>query len=115
MVLAAAGCLRRLVAVQRWPLGVGGLVWVDVGELRSMGLGTIPLRTLVLGAAVWLVLVSRSIWIPALLVAGSGCIFRLWPRRRFWIRVRQCRLGSARPARAIQSLVGSRILRERLQ
>ena len=48
--------IRQRLASERWtrlgalpvrPLGLGGLVWLDLGERRPLGLGSLPLRPLV--------------------------------------------------------------------
>src|SRR5579884_3284648 len=77
---------RRLGAVSLWPLGVGALVWMDLGQLRPVGLGAVSLRPLVLGSA-WMVLVSGwAAWI-VLLEPCAGGVLRLWTRRvRFRVR-----------------------------
>src|SRR3954464_1247914 len=68
-VEADRGGWRRLGTVSPRPLGVGRLVWVDVGQLRPVGLGTVSLWPLVLGHGFRLVLVSGRIGPPSLLVA----------------------------------------------
>src|SRR5271157_1287791 len=93
--LCLASDRRRpgLGSVQQWPLGLAGLVWMDLGQLRYLGLGAISLRTLVLRTAHGLVLVSGSPGSPELLVAGDGGVVRIWRRCRLRFRFRQRRLG----------------------
>src|SRR5579863_9592111 len=92
-------------------MGLGGLVWMDVGGLRSVGLGAVPLRALVQPCGLWMAVVSRRNRGAALLVAGSGGVLRIWRRVRVWIRIRQRRLGCAGALRGFPSLVGPRVLR----
>src|ERR1041385_4838120 len=96
----------RLGALSLRPLGVGRLVWVDLGQLRSVGLGAVSLRALV----PWeprLVLVSGRDRRAALLVARAGRLDRIRRRRRIWIRLPQYRLGTAGALRNLPSLVGT--------
>ena len=76
------------------PLGLGRLLWLDLGELRPLGLGAVSLWPLVLCGTVWLVLVSG--WIRAsLLVARAGGILWIWAGGRRRIRIWEYRLGGA--------------------
>ena len=50
-----------LGAVSERPLGLGRLLWMDMGQLRPLGLGAVSLWALVLCRTTWLVLVSRRI------------------------------------------------------
>ena len=43
----ASQCGPRLGSLPVRPLGLGRLVWLDLGELRPLGLGALPLRPLV--------------------------------------------------------------------
>src|SRR5437588_991960 len=49
----------RLGPLSVWTLGLGTLLWLDVGLLRAMGLGTLSLWPLVCSRR-FLVLVARS-------------------------------------------------------
>ncbi len=52
------------------------LVWLDLGQRRSLGLGPVPLWPLVLENRLRLALVSGRVRHAALLVAGPGRLFR---------------------------------------
>ena len=84
-----------LGAVSRRPVGVAGLVWLDVGEQRPVGVGALPLWPLVLGYGLRLVLVSGRDRRAPLLVPGAGRILWFRPRHRGGIRIREYRLGAA--------------------
>ena|SRR5437870_2425909 len=91
---------------------VGGLVWLELGELRPVGLGALSLRTLVLYFALWLVLDPWRVLRAALLEPGAGGVLRLWwISLRIRIRVFRFLLGTAGPLRALLPLVGAGLLR----
>src|SRR6185437_13570496 len=83
---------RRLDSVPRWPLGLGALLGVDVGFLRALGMGSLPLRTLV---PVWrfVGVVARSgwsrlrLWLSLSAYLGACLRLLLRIRRRCWIRI----------------------------
>ena len=56
---------------QNRPLGLGRLLWLDLGQLRSVGLGAVSLRSLVLwsggdGLGIQARSMARHYWSPAL-------------------------------------------------
>ena len=51
------------------------LVWLDLGELRPVGLGAVSLWPFVQSAGLWVALVSRGDRCSALLVSGAGGLF----------------------------------------
>src|ERR1039458_8341966 len=113
--LASDGGGSRLVALSLWPLGLGRLVWMGVGELGLLGLGAVSLRSLVPGCRLRLVLVPRRFRHALQLVAGPGWVLRIRPRGGLWRRiwVREYRMGAAGSVRSLQSLVGPRAQRRR--
>ena len=86
-----------------------GLLWLDLGQSRPLGLGSLPLRTLVPPCPSWLGLVPRLLLLPSLLATGTGGLFRLWrawrARDRPGFEVRTLRLDSAGAGRALLSMV----------
>src|SRR5580658_2452680 len=100
----------RLGAVPERALGLGRLLWLDLGEFRPLGLGAVSLWPMVLCGAVWMVLVSRR-FRTALLVAGHGRFFRIRAGRGRGFRLREYRLGGAGAFRAYLCVVGPRVLR----
>src|ERR1039457_987510 len=106
--LASDGGGGGLVALSLWPLGLGRLVWMGLGEFRFLGLGTVSLWPLVPGCGLRLVLVPRRVRHAPLLVAGAGWVLRIRPRSRLWRRiwVREYRMGAAGSLRSLPSLVG---------
>ena len=74
-------------------LGVGGLVWVDLGQLRSVGLGALSLRPLVLQCR-RVVVVSGRHRPPPLLVACARGILRFRTGSRCRLRLRKRGLGA---------------------
>jgi hypothetical protein len=100
---------RRLDSVPRWPLGLGALLGVDVGFLRALGMGSIPLRTLV---PVWrfVGVVARSgwsrLWLSLSAYLGACLRLLLRIRRRGWIWFWLGRMASHRPLRSFLPVVG---------
>src|SRR5579885_3635670 len=84
-----AHCGSGLGPVPLRPLDMDRLLRLDMGKLRSVGLGAISLRPLVFCSAVWLVLVAGGIRRPPLLASRAGGIFRLG---RLWRDQRRVRL-----------------------
>src|SRR5579872_1414846 len=101
---ASVGAERagRLGPVSRRQLGLGALLRLDLGGLRALGMGSIPLRSLamverrlgmVAGTGVGCGILSS--------VLGAGVRFVLWLRRwlgiRFWLgRLGRVRLAATR-------------------
>src|SRR6185312_330219 len=104
---------RRLDAVSRRTLGLGTLLGLDVGFLRALGMGALPLRTLVPVRRI-MGLVAGSGWsrlwlwlsLPADLGACLRLLFRI--RWRSWIRIWLWFGGMAShwPVRSILPVVG---------
>ena len=79
---------------QNWPLGLGRLLWLDLGERRSLGLGAVSLRPLVHGRG-WMVLVSGADLWTSLLGARLRRLLRLGRRHRSGIRIWRIGLGTS--------------------
>ena len=96
-----------------WALGLGRLVWLDLGQLRSVGLGAVPLWTMVLRRAVGMELVPGVDHGAALLVSGVGWVLwlrtRCRGRHRLWVWQRG--LGGIGSVRSVPSVVGKGLLR----
>jgi hypothetical protein len=60
---------------------LGALLRLDVGGLRSLGLGTIPLWQMVLERRSWLVLVAWAAVVGPFLEPGLGWFLRVGQRR----------------------------------
>src|ERR1700722_20198832 len=87
----------RLGSLSSWPLGMGRLLWLDLDQWRPLGLGSLSLRPVVQRTLRLGVVAGRDLW-SLLLEAGASWFLRMgrtWIWRRFWIRIRQCRLGCA--------------------
>jgi hypothetical protein len=88
---------RQVGALPLRPLGLGGLVWVELDQLRPVGLGAVSLRPMV-PSRQSLVLVARRLRRAPLLAARAGRLFRLGPRRvrfRRRLRLRARGMGAA--------------------
>src|ERR1035438_9376469 len=105
----------RLGSLPVRPLGLRRLVWLDLGQLRPLGLGSLSLRSLVprrlrLGRG------TRAGHPPPLLVARAGGLLRVW---RWWVwcrlRFRQRGLVCPGAVRGLPPLVGTRLRWRRLQ
>ena len=86
-----------------------GLLWLDLGQPRPLGLGSLPLRALVPPRPFRLGLVSRLLLLPSPLATGPGGLFRVrrpWRARdRPGFEVRTLRLDSAGARGALLPLV----------
>src|ERR1017187_10443340 len=101
---------RRLGSLPVRSLGLRRLVWLDLGQLRPLGLGSLSLRPLV-PRRLRLGLVPRFDHLPPLLVARASRLLRVW-RWWIWYRVRfwQRWLVSPGAVRGLPPLVGTRLL-----
>src|SRR5271165_6290254 len=79
--MAANGSRSRLGALSCRAVGMGRLLWLDLGERGSLGMGSVSLWPMVLRVG-RMVLVSRTGLRAALLGACASGLFRLWGIRR---------------------------------
>src|ERR1019366_2749606 len=106
----------RLGSLPVRSLGLRRLVWLDLGQLRPLGLGPLSLRTLV-PRRLRMGLVPRSDHLAPLLVARAGRFLRVW-KWWVWCRVRFWQRGLVSPGavRGLPPLVGTWLLwQSRLQ
>ena len=92
-----AGVWQRLAALQPdgsvgalsgRPLGMGALLWMDVGFLRTLGLGAVPLRALVLlEQRVGMVAGTGVSALSSAVVACVRYVHWFWQAQRFRLRI----------------------------
>src|SRR5579872_2275311 len=114
-----AGSEFQLVAVQRRQLELGGRLRLYLGRKRTVGLGAVSLRSLVLRERLRLGVVSASVLRLSVVVSGAGRVLRLRRGRSGMeclgrLRVSLHRLVPARSVRTVLSVV-SRMGLDRLR